>query len=613
MTCLQNAFSAKLPQGNYGRIEGLSALSQWYRSGLMEGRDVWAVCFPPEWSIMDQFILMHHRVVCDAFGKIVAGKQPAQSTPPKAAKDASESAGSPTKKIAGLFGMASGKSKKVDDATVNKVFSPFAQFTAQELLKMIAWIEVYGKFLEQFACSLDTLHPKLLDGAYHYTNNQGDKVHEASLIGEYVRQAGVLITSWIRNIQSNEVQALHERLELPEQDAEGHYYTPATIDLFQIIKQHILAALEVSSNPEALLERKSSVGRTSTALRSTPSSSRLSVEVARECYRAVKSFQSSIQKALLDEKEAFLQHSYSKSTTEKPTLASNTAVAPIAPYFEDYVIQEANGSLRWIEYADELVEKFSCGQNLSSISLSAGDYDESVVWAKQTEEAIKEMSKGFLELAKTAVAILLDVIMTAVHPAVSNLFRLQSSTRSGEWYGEPGLTVNTITATFDDFLMDYVERADAFIFERIVRGLLDRIVLAYLEAMRHPKVKFINANGAFGISMRTDLEALSSFFSKKIGLFSADVELKGLNPLKRISSFLQIDKQMLFLDYVALAQIYPDIPQWFVEECLVGKRDDLEKSDSKAFMEALRKRNKDSSKTTDAPLASIFAKLRPLE
>lgn len=377
-----------------GRLKFLA----FYESSLLNVRNRCAACFPPEWQIMDFYLNSYHRGICRAIAEVVT--VPAM---------------------------------KLKRPGVSLIFP---QLSSQELLRLMTWIKRYGEFLSQFAVNVDMLDPKLLDG------------RQEALISDYVKLSGDTIGGWIGNLRDAEEKGFRERLALPEADADNHYFTPAAIDLFQIVKQHISAALEASRG-------------------------RLSLEIIKECCRNVLGFQKSMIKVLQQERDRFL---------DKPEAC--------AKYFEDYVIMMGNSCLRWIEYLGELTAKV--------------DAELAPEFVTSASQLLKECNQGFLEVAKLASAILTDVIFESIKPVTPKLFA------PSDWYDEPGSLISTITATFDDFFHDYRETAEEFLFAKLVADVLDRLVLAYLDMMRAKGARFRQSSVAASFS--ADAEQILSFF-----------------------------------------------------------------------------------------------------
>lgn len=243
--------------------------------------------------------------------------------------------------------------------------------TAGQILSILGWVKEYHDTLEsQFGIASDELEPHLLDD------------REPKLIGDYVRLSRKKIEEWIGNLLHSETKYFIERKALPDSDGEDRFFTPATVDLFQIVKQHVDMAANVSSE-------------------------RLLSEIVSECVKNILSFQRGLVKLLEQESLKYF---------DKPDSA--------ASYFEDYVIMMGNSSLRWIENM----------QNLS------GQMEELLKpeFLGTAQKQLKTASDGFLTVAKTSTKILVDIIVTAIKSVLNQLFAL-------EWYTDPVIETITAT------------------------------------------------------------------------------------------------------------------------------------------------------------------------
>ena len=234
----------------FGDVKGedasdmLDALG-FYESALLDVRNRYVACFPPDWHIMDFYLSVYHRGICKVLAAIAIG-------PVEATVKASPSKDKP---------------KTQPSSTLT-----FPRLDSVQLLHMMRWIRQYVEFLSQFAVTLDSLSPKILEGK------------QENLISDYVKQSGEMIASWVENLKDAEEKNFKERLQLPEVDADNHYFTPTAIDLFQIVKQHVSAAMGASPG-------------------------RLSLEIVRECCRNVLGFQKAMIKMLQMERDKFLTKS----------------------------------------------------------------------------------------------------------------------------------------------------------------------------------------------------------------------------------------------------------------------------------------------------------------
>jgi hypothetical protein len=265
----------------------------------------------------------------------------------------------------------------------------------------------------QLGISADDLEPRLLDD------------REPQLIAEYVALSRAKINEWIGNLLAAEAKTFVERMEAPDTDADNHYMTPAGIDLFQIVKQHIDTVAQASRG-------------------------RLVLEIVGECVKSVNSFISGMNKTLESEKTKHL---------DKPDTASQ--------YFEDYVIMLGNTCLKWVSYLDDLT----------------GDLEETLAseFVVSGTKTLKTLGEGFVNLAKVCTQVLAEIIFRSVKPAVQQLF-------TSTWYGDENL-VESIVATFDDFFRDYQEHADTFLLNKLVADVLERLFLTYLDQLRSKSSK----------------------------------------------------------------------------------------------------------------------------
>lgn len=338
----------------------LESLSFW-QGDLLMVRDELVPKFPPDFAIMDFFVLTYHRNIHAILSQCLAAK-----------------------------------------------------LGAADILSILGWVRAYHEDMTtQLGMSADDLEPRLLDN------------REDVLIVEYVALSRVKMNEWIGNLLAAESKSFSERAAAPDTDAENQYMTPAGIDLFQIVKQHIETASQASKG-------------------------RLLVEIVGECVKSVNGFQAGITKVLEGEKTKFF---------DKPDT--------VPAFFEDYVIMIGNMSLKWVSYLEDLAGDLE-GQ-LASEFVAAGT------------KLLKSLGEGFIGLAKVCTQVLVEIIFNSVKPALMQVF-------TNVWYGE-GSLVDTVLATFDDFFKDYKEHADNFLLNKLVADVMERLLLAYLDQMRNKTTK----------------------------------------------------------------------------------------------------------------------------
>ena len=130
---------------------------------------------------------------------------------------------------------------------------------------------------------------------------------ERRLIAQYVQLSAQKITEWTGNVLVRLRTTFSERRELPETDAEERYVTPAGIDLYQIIRQHVETAAQASDG-------------------------RLLMGVIETGVRAVLKFQEGVQLMMSEEHDIVMQSRESLGGYEEHVIMlGNTARNALAP------------------------------------------------------------------------------------------------------------------------------------------------------------------------------------------------------------------------------------------------------------------------------------------
>ena len=469
-----------------------------YSDDLLIIRDRLAPKFPPSLGLLDFYLLAYHRnihrIISQLF-KSVKPKDPQQA-------QSSQSTG----------------------------------LTAGQILSVLGWVKKYHETLEiHFGISSDELEPHLLDD------------REPKLISDYVRLSRKKITEWIGNLLQSESRYFAERKALPDADGNDRYFTPATVDLFQIVKQHIDMASSVSSG-------------------------RLLSDIVVECVINITNFQKGLVKLLENESTKFF---------ERPEAA--------VPYFEDYLIMMGNSSLRWIENM----------QNLSGLM----DDLLKPEFLGPAQKQLKTASDGFLNIAKSATKTLVDIIMSAIKTCLGQLFAL-------EWYNEAVIetVVATFEDFFTDYQSHAEEFLMVKLFADVLERTV--IVYIEAMRGRNSRLKVIqpqdsNSSTASDLLLR-DIQCLQKFFSQFRDPKKVE---KALDPLIKLRTLLIASEKMIFLEFFALVKVYPDVPLPLIDE-LLSKRDDLEKQTLKELIRSIKSKLKEE-KMIETTNTSIFSKLKP--
>jgi exocyst complex component 3 len=375
----------------------------------------------------------------------------------------------------------------------------------------------------------------------------GDR--EEILIKFYVDQSQEKLSTWTNNVLTNEIKIFTDRKSLPDLDADDQYLTPAAVDVYQIIKQNIETAF--SSKTPALI-----------------------AAVINAAVVSVSDFQKGLQRTLQNETSKFLDPQMQRQC---------------APNFEQYVQMLGNSALCWVKFmndlADDLEQQITESLGGASMELSAA------------LKNLRKVNESFMNIAKDSVDVLVKVIMLATAPAYGSLFLEEWSDYSN--------SIDSISATFEDFFTDYAQHFNDFLLKRLAAQVLEAHLLAYVEAMRNKAVRF-KQPPIDGFSR--DSLAIMKFFVKGGWREERRVE-KAFEPLNRLFALLNSSPRLIFMDAAALIKLCPDFPMPILEE-IIAKRTDLDKSTlKKELFETLREKSREE-RAAAPDIVSIFSKLK---
>lgn len=378
---------AKVPSSD---VEGtLQAISFWL-GDLSALRDGLVTCFPPDMAMMDWYALTFHKNIHGVIGQCLQVPQ--------------------------------GQTLEAGD-----------------ILFLLRWVKNYhDKMTSELGIAQDDLEPPLLSDA-----------QESALIAAYLEVGRSKIGDWIGNVYEGERQAFTERPQEPDVDASNYYLSPASVDLIQIVKQHITTTSESGQG-------------------------RLVLEVISDTVKTVVAFQDRINKLVRTETDKYLA---------KPD--------QVAPHLEPYILMMGNTGLRWAtSLQSEIVDGLE--------AMVATEY-----LAAATKQ-LKSLSDGFIGIGKEASAALCRIIFSAVQPAIAQLF-------TAPWYDEASALLPTIMFTFGDFFTDYREHSEDFLFAKLVADVLETFLLAYFQQLRAKttKLKPVEALLRFEADTRTVLDFFS--------------------------------------------------------------------------------------------------------
>lgn len=415
---------------------------------------------------------------------------------------------------------------------------------------------------------------------------------EDKLVNRYLMLMRSKIQEWLQNLLKFESKLFLERTTAPETDSDGLYMMQAPVIVFQILNQQIDVV-------------------------STSDRGNLLYQVVLECFQTFESFQQAWVKLLNDECARWI---------------TDAAMMPLG--LPEWICALANDQMRCTDNVEVLKRKVEILILESYRSELAGKFSRCV--------------DGFMLVSKRSVTTLVDFIMADCLPAWSRIHMVP------EWYEQD--LVKLLIGTMSDYLGDYQQSLNDYLFQKLTTELMERVLLTYLETFRAKGIKFkmnvtsaatsasaiIASSASAGLPSQTslldnpsaaleeavkagvpipaslkikaDIYRLSEFFCK----YKPQKRVNAaFDPLTKISNLVSSTPRLVFLDFYALWKSYPDVQLSFVESILKA-RDDMEKSVIKEVMENCKKKmaeetaaqaaNNPNANAT-APYTTIFSQL----
>lgn len=432
-------------------VDGTTTAIQWWMGDLTALRDGLVPCFPADMALLDTLALIFHRNVANVIARCLE-----------------EPKGGPA-------------------------------LEAGDIQVLLRWTRDYHMAMTNTTgLSRVELEPPLLSES-----------QEASLVSRYLEVARAKVAEWIGNVFEAERQALTQRTREPEIDAGNCYLSPASVDLIQILRQHIQTASEAGQG-------------------------RLVLEVIADSARTVLAFQERLGRVLVEE-------------TGKYMASPDTA----PPHLEAYLLMAGNTGLRW---ATSLQSEIVAGLD----ALVAPEYMPAAA------KHFKTIADGFIGLAKIASECLTKNILATIRaPATHTLFTAEG------WYEQaPAARIQLITATFADFFSDYKEHSEDFLFGKLVADVLEGFLIEYLQQLRarSTKIKPVEALALF----EADCHSLVDFFTDHR---DARRVQKSVDPVQKFGSLVSSSPKMIYLEFFAFWKVYPDLPMQLLEEVLMRRED----------------------------------------
>lgn len=242
------------------------------------------------------------------------------------------------------------------------------------------------------------------------------------------------------------------------------------------------------------------------------------------------------------------------------------------PFFTHCIITVLNNCLQFIELALEMKQHYW-----------SSDFKD------QSSSAYEKLVKTFQNLRDEAAQFLLEEAFLDLDSHFQELI-------TSKWLTS-FISIETICVTLEDYFQDYIHLKPKN-FEYIILEAEDIIVRRYIMAILQKKLNFktYNDRRAAADKMTNEVERLKSFFERVAPLVSSDNS--PFDSVVKLSEVLKSeDSDILSLDLHTLVNEYPDITEDQLIR-LLSLRGDLSKSEIRAKVEYVIKRNKEVNGTT---------------
>lgn len=246
----------------------------------------------------------------------------------------------------------------------------------------------------------------------------------------------------------------------------------------------------------------------------------------------------------------------------------------------DYVMALANDQIKYADFAE----------NTTSRIMPMVD----ARYKSQVEDKLNTAVDGFLQTAALTRDTLLQLVFNDIQPIFGDLF-------TSRWYDGP--LIASVVETLKDYCSDFQEHLNDYLFSKLVDDMLDRYLILYIESMRRKTSKF--KIPACLEHMKKDVQISFNFFAK---YKTVDQLESHFASVEMIHHLLESNRRMVYVDYYALRQSFPDVPLAFVED-LLAKRDDLDKTALKEIMEGIKAKTREYEADPNAP-PTIFSRIK---
>ncbi|KAJ1979353.1 SNARE-binding exocyst subunit S6 [Dimargaris xerosporica] len=251
----------------------------------------------------------------------------------------------------------------------------------------------------------------------------------------------------------------------------------------------------------------------------------------------------------------------------------------VPPGLVDYIIALGNDQLRSVEYTETVLQRVCDVVNRS--------------YQEKLQNELSTAMEGFMDLANLCCDSLCKLVFNDIQSVFQQLF-------TPAWYKDD--IMQAVVLTLTDYCEDFKSHLHSYLLSRILKSVLERYAISYLDAVRNKHAKFTRP--ASVERFRADVDAAHKFF---VQFLEPEFVQEWLQPLYATCGLIESSPTLIFLDFYAMKKQYPDLPLTFIKDIL-QKRDDIDKSQVKEIMESLRSKMNNEAASLQSK-QTIFSQL----
>ncbi|KAJ1971330.1 SNARE-binding exocyst subunit S6, partial [Dimargaris verticillata] len=167
--------------------------------------------------------------------------------------------------------------------------------------------------------------------------------------------------------------------------------------------------------------------------------------------------------------------------------------------------------------------------------------------------------EGFMDLGNLCCDTLCKLVFNDIQSVFQQLF-------TPAWYKDD--IMQAVVLTLTDYCEDFKSHLHSYLLSRILKCVLERYAISYLDAVRNKHAKFTRP--ASVEKFRADVDATHKFFTQ---FLEPETVQEWLQPLYATCRLIESSTSFISLEFYAMKKQYPDLPLTFTK-CILKKRGD---------------------------------------